>query len=60
MPAMNTHTMTLGNFSVSLAVKDLPASKTFYQKLGFESVGGDGNHYVILQHGTTTVGLLVV
>jgi catechol 2,3-dioxygenase-like lactoylglutathione lyase family enzyme len=50
-------TMTLGNFSVSLAVKDLTASKAFYQKLGFEPVGGDGEHWVILQNGTTTVGL---
>jgi predicted lactoylglutathione lyase len=31
-----TRTMPLGNFSVSLAVKDLDASRAFYQKLGFE------------------------
>lgn len=52
-----TNTTGLGNFSVSLAVKDLGASKTFYLKLGFESVGGDGNHFLIMQNGTTTIGL---
>lgn len=49
--------MNLGNFSVSLVVKDLPASKAFYQKLGFEPMAGDGAHWLILQNGTTTVGL---
>ena len=33
--------MQLGNFSVSLAVKDLAVSREFYEKLGFEVVGGD-------------------
>ena len=33
--------MHLGAFSVSLAVKDLAISKDFYEKLGFEAVGGD-------------------
>src|SRR5438067_10303136 len=47
----------LGNFSVSLAVKDLAVSKAFYTKLGFERVAGDGTHYLILQSGTTTIGL---
>ena len=32
--------MQLGNFSVSLAVKDLAASKAFYEKLGFVGVMG--------------------
>jgi catechol 2,3-dioxygenase-like lactoylglutathione lyase family enzyme len=54
---MTTNTMTLGNFSVSLTVKDLSASKAFYLKLGFEPVGGDGNRWLILQNGTTTIGL---
>lgn len=49
--------MELGAFSVSLAVKDLEASRTFYTKLGFEVVGGDGNHYQILRNGTTLIGL---
>lgn len=33
--------MRLGNFSVSLAVKDLGASRAFYEKLGFRAIGGD-------------------
>ena len=49
--------MGLGNFSVSLAVKDLAASKAFYQKLQFAPVAGDGKHYQIMQNGTTTIGL---
>ena len=35
--------MELGNFSVSLAVKDLAASRDFYQKLGFEAVMGQAD-----------------
>lgn len=53
----NTSTTGLGNFSVSLAVKDLTASKAFYLKLGFAPVAGDGKHYQIMQNGTTTIGL---
>ena len=34
--------MKLGNFSVSPAVKDLQASKSFYEKLGFSTFAGDG------------------
>lgn len=49
--------MDLGLFSVSLAVKDLAASKAFYQKLGFESVHGDGEHFDVLANGTTLIGL---
>ena len=33
--------MRLGNFSVSLAVKDISASRAFYEKLGFRAIGGD-------------------
>lgn len=47
----------LGNFSVSLAVKDLEASRAFYQKLGFQAVGGDGKRFQILRNGTAIVGL---
>jgi catechol 2,3-dioxygenase-like lactoylglutathione lyase family enzyme len=50
-------TMRLGNFSVSLAVKDLAASRAFYEKLGFHVIGGDGRHFSILQSETTTIGL---
>ncbi len=50
--------MNLGNFSVSLTVKDLAASRTFYQALGFEVVGGDAaQRWLILQNGGTTIGL---
>ncbi len=50
--------MKLGNFSVSLAVKDIAASRAFYEKLGFTMVGGDqSKNWVVLQNQTTTVGL---
>jgi len=35
--------MELGNFSISLAVKDLQASKSFYEKFGFTVFGGDAS-----------------
>jgi lactoylglutathione lyase len=49
--------MRLGNFSVSLAVKDLPTSREFYEKLGFRVVAGNGVNYSILQNETSTIGL---
>lgn len=50
--------MMLGNFSVSLTVKDLPTSLAFYQKLGFEVRGGvPGKRFAILQNGDVTIGL---
>ena len=50
--------MELGNFSVSLAVKDIKASKAFYEKLDFKEVGGKlEQNWIILQNGTTTIGL---
>jgi catechol 2,3-dioxygenase-like lactoylglutathione lyase family enzyme len=49
--------MELGNFSVSLAVKDLQASRAFYEKLGFRVVAGDAKGYLILQNATATIGL---
>lgn len=49
--------MSLGNFSVSLSVKDLAASRAFYEKLGFTSVGGDGKGWVIMQSPDATIGL---
>ena len=50
--------MDLGNFSVSLAVQDLEASRAFYEKLGFRALGGDpAQRWLILQNGTTTIGL---
>jgi catechol 2,3-dioxygenase-like lactoylglutathione lyase family enzyme len=48
--------MELGAFSTSLAVEDLAASQTFYEKLGFERTGG-GDRYAILVNDTTVIGL---
>ena len=50
--------MELGAFSVSLAVKDLAASKAFYEALGFSKLGGDeGRGWLILKQGSTVIGL---
>jgi catechol 2,3-dioxygenase-like lactoylglutathione lyase family enzyme len=50
--------MRLGNFSVSLAVKDIAASRAFYEKLGFRVFGGDqAQNWLILQNETATIGL---
>ena len=50
--------MELGAFSVSLSVKDLEASRTFYAKLGFESFGGDASqNWLILKNGDHVIGL---
>lgn len=49
--------MNLGNFMVSLAVKNLDASRAFYEKLGFKPGNGDGKTWLVMQNGTTKVGL---
>lgn len=50
--------MKLGAFSVSLAVSNIEASKVFYQKLGFEVIGGDQKqHWLILRNEEHTIGL---
>ncbi|WP_430974269.1 VOC family protein [Sunxiuqinia rutila] len=50
--------MKLGAFSISLNVKDLEISKTFYQKLGFDVFAGDiEQNYLILKNGNTLIGL---
>ena len=49
--------MRLGNFSVSLAVKDLAVSRAFYEKLGFKAIAGDKKQWVIMQNETSTIGL---
>jgi lactoylglutathione lyase len=50
--------MTLGAFSVSLAVKDLEVSRAFYEKLGFATFGGNPEqHWVILKNGDHVIGL---
>ncbi|MCP5529592.1 MAG: VOC family protein [Opitutaceae bacterium] len=50
--------MKLGTFSISLAVKDITASRAFYQKLGFAMVDGDPDQgWLILANGDAKVGL---
>ena len=50
--------MELGNFSVSLAVKDIEASKQFYEKLGFTVFGGDqSQNWLIMKNGDHAIGL---
>ena len=50
--------MELGAFSVSLAVKDLQASRAFYETLGFSAMGGDAAQgWLILKNGSTVIGL---
>ena len=50
--------MELGTFSISLAVKDLQASKTFYEKFGFEVFGGDASqNWLIMKNGAHVIGL---
>ena len=50
--------MKLGNFSISLSVKDLQASKTFYAALGFEAIGGDdAQGWSVLRNADTVIGL---
>ena len=50
--------MQLGNFSISLSVKDLEASRAFYAKLGFEVFGGVAEqNWLILKNGDHTIGL---
>jgi catechol 2,3-dioxygenase-like lactoylglutathione lyase family enzyme len=50
--------MDLGAFSVSLSVKDIEASRDFYQKLGFEAIGGNtDDNWLILRNGDHVIGL---
>ena len=50
--------MQLGAFSISLAVKDLDASRTFYEKFGFKVFGGDASkNWLILKNGDHVIGL---
>jgi predicted enzyme related to lactoylglutathione lyase len=50
--------MKLGNFSVSLTVKDIKASRAFYEKLGFEQIDGvEEQNWLIMRSGTTIIGL---
>ncbi len=49
--------MELGAFSVSLAVKDLAASRTFYETFGFTAFGGNGKNWLIMKNGPHLIGL---
>ena len=50
--------MELGAFSISLAVKDIEASREFYEKFGFTVVGGDlSQNWLILKNGDQVIGL---
>lgn len=52
--------MDLGQFSISLTVKDIVTSKAFYEDLGFkahEECGGIEEKWLILQKGTVVIGL---
>ena len=50
--------MKLGAFSVSLSVKDIEASKAFYEKLGFSAFGGNAaENWLIMKNGDHIIGL---
>lgn len=54
----NEKKIKLGAFSVSLAVKDLQASKQFYENLGFTQSGGDiSKNYLIMKNENALIGL---
>lgn len=50
--------MKLGAFSMSLNVKDIKASKEFYENLGFTVFGGDlSKNYLIMKNGNALIGI---
>ena len=50
--------MQLGAFSISLAVKDIEASRRFYEKFGFSTFGGNAaQNWLILKNGDHVIGL---
>lgn len=50
--------MNVGAFSISLAVKDLEASRQFYEKFGFRQFAGDAaQNWLILKNGDHVIGL---
>ncbi len=50
--------MELGAFSISLAVKDIEASRTFYEKYGFKVFAGDASqNWLIMKNGDHAIGL---
>jgi catechol 2,3-dioxygenase-like lactoylglutathione lyase family enzyme len=57
-PKQAAKSLELGNFSVSLNVKDIAASREFYEKLGFKPVMGEAKQkWLIMQNETSTIGL---
>ena len=50
--------MQLGAFSISLSVKDIAASRAFYEKFGFDVLGGNQDeNWLILKNGEAVIGL---
>ena len=50
--------MQLGAFSISLSVKDIAASRAFYEKFGFDVLGGNQDeNWLILKNGDAVIGL---
>ena len=50
--------MELGAFSISLSVKDIDSSQSFYEKLGFSVFGGDATqNWLIMKNGDHIIGL---
>lgn len=48
--------MELGAFSISLSVKDIEASREFYEKFGFEIFGGDASqNWLIMKNGDHSI-----
>ena len=55
---LKPNNMKLGAFSISLSVKDLKVSKTFYEQLGFTVFAGSmDKKYLIMKNGNALVGL---
>ena len=50
--------MELGAFTMSLAVKDIEASKRFYEKLGFTAFAGNqSDNWLVMKNGDHAIGL---
>lgn len=49
--------MKLGAFSISLTVKDIKASKSFYEKLGFTTTGKVEDNWLIMKNEHIVIGL---
>jgi len=57
-PAAPPSALPLGAFSISLSVKDLAASRAFYEKLGFQADGSEAaQNWLILRNGDHVIGL---